>query len=336
MSFAAPELVWTVLAAPLLAAAVVWIWRRRAAAEAAWVARGLWPRLRASGAPRTLIVVALVPALAAAAIAAGLARPRWGASVEKVERQGVDIVFVLDTSQSMAAADVTPSRFWVAQSLVRRIVAELPGHRVALVQDEGTGIVLAPLTTDAAVLDLLLDGLETSSAPLPGTRVVPGLERALGLFPEGGRKHRVIVVLSDGEIHLEQLAGIVRRLKEEGAVVHGFAIGTVKGAPVPEAHAAGEYKKDRAGKPVISRLHRETLEQLADATGGTVVTVEGAAASPQPILDRIRGMEKKEIDEQLVSTLEERFQWPLGAAAALLALALWLTPFAPRAAEPGS
>ena len=60
-----------------------------------------------------------------------------------IERQGVDIVFVLDTSLSMATRDVSPNRLWVAQTLIRQLAQQLPGHRVALVQAEGDGVVRA-------------------------------------------------------------------------------------------------------------------------------------------------------------------------------------------------
>ena len=83
-----------------------------------------------------------------------MAQPRWGTGEQQVERQGVDIVFVLDTSLSMATRDVVPNRLWVAQTLVRQMAKDLPGHRVALVQAEGDGVVMVPLTADVAVLEL--------------------------------------------------------------------------------------------------------------------------------------------------------------------------------------
>ena len=97
--------------------------------------------------------------------------------------------------------DVAPSRLFVAKALVRRMVRALPGNRVGLVQAEGTGVVLAPLTLDGGVLDLLLDTVEPGSLPTPGTELAPGLETALRLFGEESEKHRVLVVLSDGEDH---------------------------------------------------------------------------------------------------------------------------------------
>jgi Ca-activated chloride channel family protein len=269
-----------------------------------------------------------VATLGLAVLGAGLAlaEPRWGASTERVERRGVDVVFLLDSSLSMAAADVLPSRLYVAKSLVRRLVERLPGNRVALVQTEGTGMVLAPLTIDAAVVDLLLDTVEPGSLPVPGTELAPGVEAALRLFPPGERKHRVLVVLSDGEDHGGGLERSLETLGQAGVVVHALGVGTPEGAPL--ALPGGGYKKDGDGRVVISRLGERRLEALARSTGGVYLRVTGAAADPREVVERIEGMEKRTLEGQSVNALEERFQWPLGLACAALLLHLALRPFA--------
>lgn len=333
MSFALPQLLWLALAGPLGGLAAVWLLARRARAESAWVGRALESRLRAGGAPRARWIVPLLVGVALALVATALARPRWGVSEQTVERKGIDLVFVVDTSLSMAAADVAPSRFWLAQSLVRRLAAALPGHRVALVAAEGEGLVLAPLTVDVAVLDLLLDGLAPGSLPLPGTRLAPALERALALFPEGGDKHRALVVLSDGEDHGSELEEATAKLDEAGVVVHTIAIGSPNGAPIPLAGAAGEFKRDRKGEVVVTRLHAETLAALSEATGGVHLLASGAAFDPSPIADAIDEMGGRPIEATTVNTLEERFQWPLALAALALFGSLALSPWRWRARE---
>ena len=333
MSFADPRLLALLALAPIAAALVVWVTHRRARAESAWMARGLAARLRAGGPPRPVALVAALLALALAATALALARPRWGESTETVERKGVDVVFIVDTSASMGTADVPPSRLWLAQSIVRRIAQEMPGNRVALVQAEGVGVVMAPLTVDAAVLDLLLDAVEPGSLPLPGTLLAPAVERAVSLFPEGGEKHRVVVLLSDGEDHGKGLDAAIESLRASGAVLHAFGVGTAHGAPVPVAGRPGEFKRDRDGQVVVSRLHAETLEALAQATGGLYVEAGRADVDPAPVVARISRMEGRSLDSASVNTLEERFQWPLALAAAAALALLAASPHARRAPE---
>lgn len=231
---------------------------------------------------------------------------------------------------SMAASDVPPSRLWLAQSLVRRIAQALPGNRVALVQAEGVGVVMAPLTVDAAVLDLLLDAVEPGSLPLPGTQLGPALERALALFPEGGEKHRTLVVLSDGEDHGEGLDKVLTDLRAGGVVVHCVGIGTAQGAPVPDAANPSDFKRDERGQVVVTRLHPETLQRIATDTGGVYLEAARSNADPAPIVERISRMEGRSLETSTVNTLEERFQYPLAAAAAAALLWLGLSPYRRR------
>jgi Ca-activated chloride channel family protein len=327
VSFVAPELAWLALAGPLAGLVARSLLARRARAESSWVGRALEPRLRAGGPLRPRFVVPLLLGVALAGLALALARPRWGVSEQTVERKGIDVVFVVDTSLSMAAADVAPSRFWLAQSLVRRLAEALPGHRLALVAAEGDGLVLSPLTLDAAVVDLLLDSLAPGTLPLPGTRLAPGLERALALFPEGSEKFRALVVLSDGEDHGSELSAAAARAKEAGAIVHTVAIGAESGAPIPLPGGEGEFKRDRRGEVVVTRVRPETLAELSAATGGVHLVARDPTFEPGAIAEAIRELGGRPIEATVVSQLEERFQWPLAAAALALAALAALSPW---------
>jgi Ca-activated chloride channel family protein len=333
MSFGIPLFLWLALLAPLAAAAAAWLWRRRLAADAAWASRGLWDRLLAAYRPRRIRLSVAALALAVLGTSVALARPRWGSSEQKVDRKGVDLVFLLDSSLSMAARDVAPSRLYVAKSLIRRMVEAMPGNRVGLVQAEGTGMVLAPLTTDGAVLDLLLDTIEPGSLPTPGTVLAPAVDTALRLFGEGEGRHRALVLLSDGEDHGGGLEGQLQRLQDAGVVVCAFGIGTPDGGTIPLPGRRGAVKRDEAGQVVVSRLHEEVLEGVARATGGAYVRAASAAADPSPVVARIERMQKKTFESETLSSLEERFQWPLAAAAAALLLHLAVPAFAPARAR---
>jgi Ca-activated chloride channel homolog len=286
---------------------------------------------------------------------------RDGESVEReIERRGVDVVFVLDSSLSMNARDVSPSRLFAAQTLIRRLVRDMPGNRVALVQAEGEGVVMTPLTLDGAVIDLLLDAIAPGSLSVPGTRLAGPLRQALELFDPGGRGHRVVVVLSDGEDHGGGLGPALEALRREGVVVHAIGVGTPQGAPVPlpagapqrdgtqqrdgtllrdgtqQRDGEPQLKRDADGQVVISRLAEEVLEQAADATGGVYVRATGAGADLAPVIGRIEAMATRRFASETLDTRAERFQWPLALAAAALLAHLAAGPFAPAPAAAGA
>lgn len=332
--FAEPRLVAVAALAPLAVVVLAaWLWRRRLAADAAWASRGLWSRLLPTWSPGRIRLSIACLALAVLGASLALARPRWGAGQEEVERRGVDVVFVIDSSLSMGVLDVAPSRLYVAKALVRRMARAMPGNRIGLVQTEGTGVVLAPLTLDGAVVDLLLDTVEPGSLTTPGTELAPGLDAALRLFGEGSEKHRALVLLSDGEDHGGGIEQEVARLRDGGVVVHAFGLGTPSGAPVPIPGTGGRtFKRQSDGSLVISRLHEEMLEQLARSTGGSYTRATSAAVDPTPVLQKIDRMEKRTIESQVSSHLAERFQWPLALAVAALLLQLTVGSFAPAVA----
>ncbi len=340
MKFAAPDWLWLLLAAPAAAAVAGWCWRRRLRAVAEWASRSLWDRLLPTHDPRRMVTFCVLLMVAVLAIALTLARPRWGTSEQTVERQGVDVVFVLDTSLSMATRDVAPSRIWVAQTLIRRLVQELPGNRVALVQAEGDGVVMVPLTSDAAVIDLLLDAVLPGSLPTPGTELAPAIEDATELFAEDGGKHKVMVLLSDGEDHGDGLEKVADKLADGGVVVHAIGVGTREGKPLelpPSAEsatpgsqpAAGgvEYKRDESGNVVVSRLMEDNLEKLSRETGGIYLRAASAGTELGRLTAAIEAMEKRSYGAEAVNTLEERFQWPLALAILALGLQLVISPF---------
>lgn len=339
MTFAEPSLLALALLAPLAAVLALWLWRRRLAADRAWAAPGLWARLARKTSDRRIGVAVAALALAVLGAALALARPRWGVSSEQVERRGVDVVFVLDSSLSMAAFDVAPNRLEAAKSLLRRLAAAMPENRLGLVQTEGEGIALSPLTLDAAAIDLMLDTVEPGSLSVPGTELATGLSRAIGLFPEGSERHRAIVLFSDGEDHRGELDGEIDRLKKAGVVVSAIGIGTAAGSPLKVASSddgepqrpgdADGFKRDRDGQVVISRLHEEALEKMAQATGGVYLRAANAGLDPTPIERRIGEIGGRTLAKDRVEALEERFQWPLGLAAFALLLHLAARPFAP-------
>jgi len=344
MSFLHPNLLLLTLLAPLAGWGVHRLWRRRLEATEAWASRGLWNRLFAGWEPGRLSLSVTLVALGVLGATLALAQPRWGTSRETVEREGVDVVYVLDASLSMGVPDATPSRLAVAKTLIRRLIRETPGNRVALVGAQGDGIVLAPLTTDVAVVDLVLDGVEPGSLPMQGTELRRALDLLPRLYSPGSERHRAAVILSDGEDHGGGLAASLQALAQAGIIIHAVGIGTPEGAPVPLPGATptsagptgraapGQAVKRRAdGSVVISSLHEEVLEQITRATGGVYLQATDGARSLRPILAALDSMDTHHLETSTVSSRAERFQWPLALAALALLLHLALPPFRPVA-----
>ena len=128
-----------------------------------------------------------------------LARPQWGMRQETVQRQGVDVLVALDTSYSMNAEDVAPSRLEKAKSEIRGLIGRLKGDRIGLIAFAGTAIVQCPLTLDYGAASLFLDIADTETIPEPGTSLAAAIQTATSAFIAKERKYKVLVIITDGE-----------------------------------------------------------------------------------------------------------------------------------------
>jgi Ca-activated chloride channel family protein len=314
---------------PLAAFGGAWLLRRDQARLAALVARPLWGRVvRRPGARWRSLQLALLLAGTAFLVVA-LARPQWGIVREKVEREGKDVVLVLDTSGSMATADVAPSRFFLARQALLSLIARLEGDRFALVAFEGEAYPLVPLTLDADALGLFLETVEPGIVPAPGSSLGTGLAKGLDSFVDKERRNKAMVLVSDGEDLGGDVEQAISRAKELGVVVHTVGVGTEAGQPVPEIDADGRtkgYKRDEGGNAVVSRLDMSTLEAIANGTGGRAFRITPADTSLSGLASALEGMEQKALAREYSYRRKERFQIPLAIGLGLMALGL-LVPF---------
>jgi Ca-activated chloride channel family protein len=329
MIFAEPGWLWALLALPLLAAAEAWTTRRDRARTARLVARPLWGKVVRTPAESWRFVRLALVLLGAAGLVVALARPQWGIVREKVEREGVDVVVLLDTSGSMATEDVPPNRFQVARTAVMNLVRRLDGNRFALVAFEGEAYPLVPLTLDIDAIGLFLETLEPGAVPKAGTSLGAGLDKGLAAFADKGRQNKVMVLVSDGEDLEGEVEGAVRAAREAGVIVHTVGVGTAAGQPVPDFDREGNrtgYKKDEDGSVHVSRLHADILETIARGAGGRTFALTPADLSLSSLASAIEGMEQKALAREYSYRKKERFQVPLAIGLGGLALALLLPP----------
>jgi tetratricopeptide (TPR) repeat protein len=146
-----------------------------------------------------------------------------------------------------------------------------------------------------------------------------------------------MVLVSDGEDLEGEVEEAVRQAKAAGVVVHTVGVGTEAGQPVPDYDREGNrtgFKKDAAGGAVVSRLHAETLEAIAQGTGGRFFRVTPADTTLSGLAAAIEGMEQKALAREFSYRRKERFQVPLAVGAGAIAAAL-LLPLPRRRASGG-
>ena len=121
--------------------------------------------------------------------------PQVGTRLTELKRKGVDILIVLDTSTSMDAVDVTPSRIEKAKYELSRLINNLKGDRIGLIVFSGSAHLHLPLTTDYSAARLFLNSINTEIVETPGTDLSGALKLALKQVEEKNEKYKVVVLV---------------------------------------------------------------------------------------------------------------------------------------------
>jgi Ca-activated chloride channel homolog len=207
--------------------------------------------------------------LALAALAIAIARPH---EILNVAKRRATVMLVTDTSGSMQATDVKPTRLAAARDAAKAFVHETPEKVDLGFVTFNSGVqVMVPPTADRDRVTASLDAIEARG----GTAIGSAIQAALtSLKPvvaksaaedKGGKKHAppaVIVLLSDGKktrgSNPIDAANEAHRLD---VPIYTVALGT-KGATVQIADPVGGYQM------VEVSPDRPTLKRIAQATGG--------------------------------------------------------------------
>jgi Ca-activated chloride channel homolog len=304
---------------PSLVAFFVWAYGRRQRALAAFVAAALLPAVAPDLDPRRRFFRWGMLVAAVACLAIALGGPMWGFQWHEVKREGIDLMIAIDTSRSMLATDVKPTRLARAKLAVQDVLAELHGDRVGLIAFAGTSFVQCPLTLDYGVFAQSLDAIDVGIIPKGGTSLSSAIDAALEAFQGRQGSNQALLLITDGEDHEGKVKEAAQRASDRGLKLFTVGIGTTEGELLPGE--SGGFFKDRAGQVVKSRLDEDTLKQIASDTGGAYLHASGPSLGLAELYrDHIATLEKRELVSTLERRFEQRFQIPLAVALALLVL----------------
>ncbi|HRN38246.1 MAG TPA: BatB protein, partial [Flavobacteriales bacterium] len=130
--------------------------------------------------------------------------------------------------------------------------------------------------------------------------------------------------ISDGESFDDDPVGAARRAAEEGIVVNTIGLGTRQGAPIP-IRMGGRmmgFKKDREGQTVIAKLDPATLMRIAQAGGGEFVEATAGHTGVEAMVRKLRGMDQSSLGTYTFAGHEDRYQYFLAIACAMLVAGL--------------
>ena len=249
--------------------------------------------------------------------------PQIGTKLTELNREGVDIFIIMDTSMSMNSTDVKPSRLEKAKYELGRLINSLEGDRVGIIAFAGSSHLHCPLTEDYSAAKLFLDIMDTGLIANQGTDLSAAIKLALEHIEIDDEKYKVIILVSDGEDHQNESIILSEQVKKLGVTIHTLGLGTLAGGPIPILDKNGNrdgFKKNSDDKVITSALNEYTLSEIASKTGGKYIRVENQINAIMPLLNEINEMDKRELKSHIFSHYEDRYQIFLIIALVLLIL----------------
>ena len=220
-----------------------------------------------------------------------LARPQK--TNEKVEQwtEGIDIMLVVDVSESMQLEDFKPNRLEAAKDVARNFIAGRFQDRIGVVVFSGEAFSKSPLTTDYELLNTYIDDIQFDQIKKGGTAIGSALAVATNRMRESESKSKVLILLSDGTNNAGNIDPITAAELAEAYNIKIYSIAIGKEGRVP-------FGKDFFGRTnyVPSTLDETTLRKIAEIGHGEFYRVSDNKAL-ENVFALIDKYEKAEIKE---------------------------------------
>ena len=323
MTFAEPLHMWLLLGlGPAVLVFLVWTWRQKQAAMERFIGGRLREQLTvARSVPRQILKRGLL-LLTVATLLLALARPRWGFTEEETRASGLDIVLCFDVSRSMSASDIRPNRLARAKLAASDLIDVAKSDRLGLVAFAGTAFLQCPLALDPGAFRQSVAALDVDTIPEQGTALREAIDEARQAFQDDSSAARAILVVTEGEDHVEGAVEAARTAYADGIRVFTLGVGSAEGEVLRSADPYGNpvFVRDEDGNAVRSRLNEGLLKEMAAAGGGLYLPLQNARSIETLYQRGLAVLPKGEFSGGRVRQWRERFQWPLALALALMAL----------------
>lgn len=318
--FANPYILYLLLIIP--AAIVLFIlaqMRRRRRLER-FASSSLLAQLTPSASPARLRTKFVLYSLALVFLILAAARPQVGSKLREEHQKGIEMMLVVDVSNSMLAEDFEPNRLDRTKFAIDRVVESMKQDRIGVVAFAGEAQVQLPITSDYRMARAFARKLSPQMVRTQGTDLGAAIKLATMSFSSQSEGSRVMILITDGENHESDALEAAQAAAEKGIAIYTIGIGTPEGAPVM---IGGEYLTDENGDMVVSKLDEKMLQEIASTTGGAYVRATKQSIGLKEIVDRLKELDESDLATTRFEAFDEQFQYPL-VVALLLLLIEWL------------
>jgi len=209
------------------------------------------------------------------------AGPQWEREFSEAQEFSGNIMIAVDTSLSMSAKDIKPSRLENAKLMIKFLVNSLTNYKIALAAFQGKSYIQCPITNDIDAINYFIDSLKPNILPFPGTNISDTI-LSCGEYLSKYSGDKLLILITDGEDHSENIEQAIEYAKKLGLRIFTVGIGSEEGDLLSDEN--GGYKKDKEGHTVLSKLDENTLIKIAHKTQGQYVRY----SNPEFVADEIK------------------------------------------------
>ena len=246
--------------------------------------------------------------IAVALVIIALARPQVPIAHQRVYKQGIDIVLVLDASTSMHALDFEIygkryNRLHVVKEVVEKFIEQRINDRIGMIAFAGSAYVVCPLTLDHEWLMTNLERVKIGIAE-DGTAIGSSIMAALGRLEKSTAKNKIIILLTDGRNNAGKISPqtAAEAAKAMGVKIYTIGAGSIGEVPYPVEDVFGR----QSFQYVQIDIDETALTQIAKVTGGKYFRATDTA-SLKAIYAQIDKLEKTPFKQPEYKQFDEIF-----------------------------
>ncbi|MBQ5371373.1 MAG: VWA domain-containing protein [Rikenellaceae bacterium] len=318
--FANPHILYLLLMVPVAVALFIFAQVRRRRRLERFASSSLLAQLTPSASPARVRTKFILYTLAVVFLILAAARPQVGSKLREEHQKGIEMMLVVDVSNSMLAEDFEPNRLDRTKFAVDRVVESMKQDRIGVVAFAGEAQVQLPITSDYRMARAFARKLSPAMVRTQGTDLGAAIKLASMSFSSQSEGSRVMILITDGENHESDALEAAQAAAEKGIAIYTIGIGTPEGAPIM---IGGDYLTDENGDMVVSKLDEKMLQEIASATGGAYVRATKQSIGLKEIVDRLKELDESDLATTRFEAFDEQYQYPL-AVALLLLLVEWL------------
>jgi Ca-activated chloride channel family protein len=255
--------------------------------------------------------------LALGCLIVAYARPQTSEGRQQVKNEGIEILILVDVSNSMLAEDVRPSRMELIKNELNRLIDSSGGDRMGLVAFAGSAVLLSPMTNDKDAIKMYIESLSPNAVSTQGTNFKAALNEAREAFrrgglgdQEGGQVTRAILIASDGEDNEPGAIEEARKLKDEGIHIFTVGVGTEEGGAIPMQDAQGVlrgYKRGSDNQVILTKTKGTVLKDLAKVGEGSFHHATFQSEAMLAVRSDIEKLKKAQFESGEVASYNELF-----------------------------